>query len=118
MRVRHMLLVAAATWWALAVPALAGEYDLVIEEKVINLTGAERAAKTINGSVPGPTLRWREGEDVTVRVTNRLGEPTSIHWHGLIVPAAMDGVPGVSFDGIATGESFTYRFPVKQSGTY
>ncbi|MBI1735359.1 MAG: copper resistance system multicopper oxidase [Candidatus Rokubacteria bacterium] len=118
MRVRHMLLVAAATWWALAVPALAGEYDLVIEEKVINITGAERTAKTINGSVPGPALRWREGEDVTVRVTNRLGEPTSIHWHGLIVPAAMDGVPGVSFDGIAPGESFTYRFTVKQSGTY
>ncbi len=73
---------------------------------------------TINGTVPGPALRWREGEDVTIRVTNRLDEPTSIHWHGIILPAGMDGVPGISFDAIAPGTTFTYRFPVKQSGTY
>ena len=75
-------------------------------------------ATTINGALPGPVLRWREGEDVTVRVTNRLDEPTSIHWHGIMLPANMDGVPGISFDGIAPGATFTYRIPVKQSGTY
>ncbi len=98
--------------------AYAGEYDLVIEKKAINVTGRDRVVPTINGSVPGPVLRWREGEDVTVRVTNRLDEPTSIHWHGIILPADMDGVPGLSFDGIAPGATFTYRIPVKQSGTY
>jgi copper-resistance protein, CopA family len=98
--------------------AFAGEYDLVIEKKAINLTGRDRMATTINGSVPGPVLRWREGEDVTIRVTNRLNKPTSIHWHGIILPANMDGVPGISFDGIAPGASFTYRFTLKQSGTY
>jgi CopA family copper-resistance protein len=98
--------------------AFAGEYDLVIEKKAINLTGRHRVATTINGTLPGPVLRWREGEDVTVRVTNRLDEPTSIHWHGIMLPANMDGVPGISFDGIAPGTTFTYRIPVKQSGTY
>lgn len=82
------------------------------------MTGRDRLVPTINGSVPGPVLRWREGEDVTIRVTNRLDEPTSIHWHGIILPANMDGVPGISFGGIAPGATFTYRFPVKQSGTY
>jgi len=98
--------------------AFAGEYDLVIEKNPINLTGRDRVATTINGTVPGPVLRWHEGEDVTIRVTNRLDEPTSIHWHGIILPAGMDGVPGISFDGIAPGATFTYRIPVKQSGTY
>jgi CopA family copper-resistance protein len=98
--------------------AFAGEYDLVIEKKAINVTGRDRVATMINGTLPGPVLRWREGEDVTVRVTNRLDEPTSIHWHGIMLPANMDGVPGISFDGIAPGATFTYRIPVKQSGTY
>jgi len=99
-------------------PAYAGVYDLVIEEKTVNITGRDRKAVTINGSVPGPLLRWREGEDVTINVTNRLDEVSSIHWHGVLVPAAMDGVPGISFKGIKPGETFTYRFTVKQSGTY
>ena len=98
--------------------AFAGEYDLVIEKKAINLTGRERVATTINGTLPGPVLRWREGEEVTIRVTNRLDELTSIHWHGILLPANMDGVPGISFDGVAPGAIFTYRIPVKQSGTY
>ncbi|MGH8645809.1 MAG: copper resistance system multicopper oxidase, partial [Gammaproteobacteria bacterium] len=104
--------------WVITDRAFAGEYDLVIEKKTINLTGRDRVATTVNGSVPGPVLRWREGENVTIRVTNRLDEPTSIHWHGIILPANMDGVPGLSFDGIAPGASFTYRFTLKQSGTY
>ncbi|MGH8507494.1 MAG: multicopper oxidase domain-containing protein, partial [Gammaproteobacteria bacterium] len=98
--------------------AYGGEYDLVIEKKPINLTGRDKVVPTINGSVPGPALRWREHEEVRIRVTNRLDEPTSLHWHGIILPAAMDGVPGISFDAIAPGATFTYRFPVKQSGTY
>ncbi len=66
----------------------------------MNFTGARRTATAVNGQVPGPVLRWREGETITVRVTNRLAVPTSIHWHGIIVPFEMDGVPGISFAGI------------------
>ena len=94
------------------------EFDLVIAESPVNFTGKPRMATTINGSLPAPTLRWREGDTVTIRVTNRLREHTSIHWHGIILPFEMDGVPGISFPGIAPGEIFTYRFKVTQSGTY
>jgi len=100
-------------------PVLSGtEFDLVIAESLVNFTGKPRMATTINGSIPAPTLRWREGDTVTIRVTNRLREDTSIHWHGIILPFQMDGVPGISFKGIAPGETFTYRFKVEQSGTY
>jgi len=100
-------------------PILSGtEFDLTIDETLVNFTGAPRLATTINGSIPGPTLRWREGDTVTLRVTNRLRESTSIHWHGILLPYQMDGVPGVSFAGIPPGTTFTYRFKVKQSGTY
>ena len=94
------------------------QFNLEIGELPVNYTGAARTAVAVNGQVPGPQLRWREGEEVTIRVTNRLTVSTSIHWHGLIVPADMDGVPGISFHGIAPGETFTYRFRVNQSGTY
>jgi len=94
------------------------DFDLAIGETVVNLTGAPGRALTVNGSLPAPTLRWREGETVTVRVANRFHHDTSIHWHGILVPANMDGVPGLSYDGIRPGETFTYRFTVKQSGTY
>lgn len=81
--------------------------------------GGERARQTaINGTVPGPLLRFREGEEAVLRVTNGLNEDTSIHWHGLLLPYTMDGVPGLSFDGIPPGETFEYRFPIIQSGTY
>jgi CopA family copper-resistance protein len=73
---------------------------------------------TINGTIPGPIIRLKEGQQATLRVTNRLEESTSIHWHGLLLPPVMDGVPGVSFPGIEPGATFTYRFTVKQSGTY
>jgi CopA family copper-resistance protein len=102
----------------IAMPAVAGEYNLVIDETTVNITGRERTALAINGAVPGPALRWREGEEVTLHVTNRLKEPTSIHWHGIIVPNTMDGVPGISFEHIHPGGTFTYHFTVKQSGTY
>jgi len=94
------------------------EFDLTIAETAVNFTGEPRMATTINGSFPGPALRWREGDTVTIRVTNRLREPTSLHWHGIVLPYEMDGVPGISFPGIAPGETFTYRFPVRQSGSY
>jgi CopA family copper-resistance protein len=92
--------------------------DLVVERGGIEFDGRSAEAVTINGSVPGPILRFREGQEVLLRVQNRLYVDTSIHWHGLILPPSMDGVPGVSFRGIAPGETFTYRFPVRQSGTY
>ena len=100
-------------------PELRGtEFSLEIAELPVNFTGKARVATAINGSIPAPTLRWREGDTVTIRVTNRLREATSIHWHGMILPFQMDGVPGISFAGIAPGETFTYRFKVEQSGTF
>ena len=75
-------------------------------------------ATTINGSIPAPTLRLKEGDDVTIRVTNKLSVPSSIHWHGIILPYQMDGVPGISFKGIMPGETFVYKFKLQQSGTY
>ncbi|MEK6770483.1 MAG: copper resistance system multicopper oxidase [Pseudomonadota bacterium] len=100
-------------------PLLTGtEFDLTIAETPVNFTGKPRLATTINGSLPGPTLRFREGDTVTIRVSNRLAVDTSIHWHGIILPYQMDGVPGISFPGIRPGETFTYRFKVTQSGTY
>ncbi|ANG61045.1 copper oxidase [Marinobacterium aestuarii] len=98
--------------------AMAGTYDLVIDEQIVNITGKDKKAMTINGQLPGPTLRFKEGEDVTINVTNRLDVDSSIHWHGILLPYQMDGVPGISFDGIKPGETFSYQFPIKQSGTY
>lgn len=102
-----------------AAPVLSGRaIDLVIAETPVNFTGVTRMATTINGSIPAPTLRLREGDEVTIRVTNLLPISTSIHWHGILLPYQMDGVPGISFKGIAPGETFTYRFTLRQSGTY
>ena len=94
------------------------DFNLVIQETPVNFTGRWSVATTINGSVPGPTLRWREGDTVTIAVANHLQEQTSVHWHGVRAPSDMDGVPGLSFPGIAAGETFVYRFPVRQRGTY
>ena len=96
------------------------DFNLTISEQAVNFTGAPRIGTTVNGSLPAPILRWREGDMVTLRVTNLLRETSSIHWHGLILPSAMDGVPGIAngFNGIKPGETFTYRFSVTQSGTY
>lgn len=94
------------------------EFNLTIAETQVNFTGKSRMATTVNGSIPAPTLRWRKGDTVTIRVTNRLAEYTSIHWHGILLPFQMDGVPGISFKGIAPGETFTYSFKVSQTGTY
>jgi CopA family copper-resistance protein len=115
--------------WALKSPGqpeiLSGtEFDLVIGETPVNITGRTRPGVTVNGLLPAPVLRWREGDTVNVRVTNALprgsvhGTDTSIHWHGILLPADMDGVPGMSFDGIAPGETWHYRFTLRQGGTY
>ena len=94
------------------------EFDLRIGETAANITGRPRTALTINGSLPGPLLRWREGDTVTLRVANSLDEDTSIHWHGILLPASMDGVPGLSFSGIHPGDTYRYHFTVRQNGTY
>ncbi|WP_016775434.1 copper resistance system multicopper oxidase [Pseudomonas sp. R62] len=94
------------------------EFELFIGETPVNFTGSARTAMTINGSLPGPLLRWREGDTVTLRVRNRLAADTSIHWHGILLPANMDGVPGLSFHGIEPGGVYVYQFKVRQHGTY
>ncbi|MEQ9145618.1 MAG: copper resistance system multicopper oxidase [Parvibaculaceae bacterium] len=93
-------------------------FDLAIGRTDFQIDGQTAHAKTINGTVPGPLLRFKEGETVTLRVRNDLDEDTSIHWHGILLPAEMDGVPGISFPGIRPGETFEYRYTLKQSGTY
>jgi len=114
----------ARKWLALAacllapLAAQAGVYDLTIGEGQLKLSDGARKALTVNGQTPAPELRFKEGEEVELRVTNTLGRDTSLHWHGLILPYTQDGVPGISFPGIKPGETFTYRFTVKQSGTY
>ncbi|WP_431484149.1 copper resistance system multicopper oxidase [Pseudomonas solani] len=103
---------------ALAANALGGSYDLVIDEGQVELSDGRRPALTINGQSPAPELRFKEGEEVEIRVTNRLDRDTSLHWHGIILPYDQDGVPGISFPGIKPGQTFTYRFRLQQSGTY
>ncbi len=94
------------------------DFDLRIGETPMNFTGSPKVALTVNGSVPAPILRWKEGDTVTLRVANTLNEEASIHWHGILLPANMDGVPGLSFHGIRPGETYVYRFKVRQAGTY
>lgn len=94
------------------------EFFLEIGYTKVNLTGQDAVATTINNQISGPTLVWKEGDTVTIHVTNRLKVTTSLHWHGIVLPNKMDGVPGITYNGIAPGETFTYRFKVKQHGTY
>ena len=98
---------------------LAGsEFDLRIGRTQVNFTGRKAWANTVNGTLPGPILRWREGDTVSLRVSNALQDMSAIHWHGILLPANMDGVPGMSFHGIEPGGDYLYRFKVGQSGTY
>lgn len=99
-------------------PDRSSTFDLEVRESRYTVGGRSGRAILINDQLPAPLLRWREGDSVTLNVTNRLRESTSIHWHGLLLPMEMDGVPGVSFPGIPPGETFTYRFPIRQAGTY
>ena len=94
------------------------KFHLSIDKTLVNVTGKISYATAVNAMVQGPTLRWKEGDTITLHVTNNLSESSSIHWHGIILPFQMDGVPGISYDGIAPGETFTYTFTVHQSGTF
>ena len=113
-------LAAAGLVAALLVPSLsvAGEYNLTVDRVTIDTGEFTRQGVGYNGASPGPVLRFKEGEDVVINVTNNLSEMTSVHWHGLILPYQQDGVPNISFPGIKPGETFTYRFPIVQAGTY
>tara|TARA_R110000772_G_scaffold41498_2_gene96666 strand:+ start:447 stop:1388 length:942 start_codon:yes stop_codon:yes gene_type:complete len=103
----------------LGIPALQGNrFDLTVGTFPMRINGRATEAIGVNGTAPAPLLRFREGEEVTLNVTNTLDTDTSIHWHGLLVPFQMDGVPGVSFPGIKPGETFTYKYAVPQNGTY
>ncbi len=118
------LLYAVLGWLAVAFAPMAAqaeirEYNLTIGSKSVSIDGHTRNKISINGTIPGPVLRFTEGDEAVIHVTNTLKEETSIHWHGMIVPGSQDGVPGFNgFDGIAPGQTFTYRFPIKQAGTY
>ncbi|MEL7537056.1 MAG: copper resistance system multicopper oxidase [Pseudomonadota bacterium] len=94
------------------------EFDLSVSAKKVRIDGKSGNAVLVNGQLPAPLLRWREGDDLTLRVANRLKVDTSIHWHGILLPFQMDGVPGLTFPGIKPGRTFTYNFDLKQSGTY
>ena len=93
-------------------------WDLTIGEAPVFIDGRDATATGINGTVPGPLVRLREGQRVRLNVRNTLSEDSSIHWHGLMLPSNMDGVPGLSFDGIKPGETYHYEFDVRQNGTY
>ena len=109
-----------ASAFGLMMPAIvfAGEYNLTVDRIQIDTGDFVKEGIGYNGASPGPVLRFKKGEEVSINVTNNLDEMTSIHWHGLILPFKQDGVPGISFTGIKPGETFTYNFPIIQSGTY
>ena len=109
---------AGALGLLLPVMGLAGEYNLTVDRVEIDTGDFVKEGIGYNGKSPGPVMRFKEGEEVSINVTNNLDEMTSIHWHGLILPFKQDGVPGISFPGIKPGETFTYNFPIIQAGTY
>ncbi|MEE3101338.1 MAG: copper resistance system multicopper oxidase, partial [Pseudomonadota bacterium] len=98
--------------------ATAGDYALTIDPVRVETADFSRPGVGFNGSTEPTVLRFKEGEEVTIRVTNNLSESSSVHWHGIVLPPDQDGVPGISFPGIEPGETFAYRFPIKQAGTY
>jgi len=115
---RHALLVGFGLVLADPASSLAGSYNLTIDPITVDAGSFSRSGVGFNGASPGPILRFKEGEVVTINVTNNLSEESSVHWHGLILPFQQDGVPDISYEGIAPGETFTYNFPIQQSGTY
>ena len=121
LNIRHLWLAAML----LLVSAMPGvgwtetvNYELTISQEKVTIAGATAEGMTLNGSIPGPTLRFKEGDTARIQVHNRMSVATSIHWHGLLVPPNMDGVPNISFPPIQPGATFTYEFPIRQSGTY
>ncbi|KXN98874.1 copper oxidase [Aequorivita aquimaris] len=94
------------------------EYTLTIEQQTVNITGKEVMGMTVNGSIPGPTLEFTEGEQAVIHVINKMDAETSIHWHGILLPNFQDGVPYLTTPPIKPGTTFTYNFPINHSGTY
>jgi len=94
------------------------EYNLIIEKNKITLGGITANAMTINGNIPGPVLKFTEGDLAIINVTNKMNVETSVHWHGLVLPNFYDGVPYLTTPPIAAGSTFQYRIPINQSGTY
>ena len=109
---------AAFSLFMMPLPSMAGVYNLTVDKVMIDTGSFTKEGIGYNGASPGPILRFNEGENVTINVKNNLDDTTSIHWHGLILPYQQDGVPTISYDGIKPGETFTYNFPISQSGTY
>lgn len=121
MRIHHLATIILLIAGQLSILASAKtiEYNLTIDRLPMNITGHKIEKITVNGGIPGPTLRFTEGDNAVIHVTNKLQEATSVHWHGLILPGAMDGTPDFNdFKPIESGQTFTYRFPLKQAGTY
>jgi CopA family copper-resistance protein len=115
---RWLMLLSAAIFHTAAIAGVT-EYTLVIDREPVNITGKTVERITINGGIPGPIMEFTEGDEAVIHVVNKLDEPTSVHWHGLLLPPEMDGVPGLGgYDAIKPGETFTYRFPLRQNGTY
>lgn len=94
------------------------EYNLVIRYQDVSITGRDVTAMTINGSMPGPTLRFKEGDLARIHVRNEMDVETSIHWHGMLLPNLQDGVPYLTTPPVLPGGTFTYEFPLNQSGTF
>ncbi len=121
MHMHHLWMVVLAGIIAISHPTYAKtmEYNLVIARQPVNITGKSVEKVTVNGGIPAPTLRFKAGDEAVIHVTNTMDKDSSIHWHGLLLPGEMDGVPGLNgFPGIRPGETFTYRFPLRQTGTY
>lgn len=115
---RWLMLLSAAIFHTAAIAGVT-EYTLVIDREPVNITGKTVERITVNGGIPGPIMEFTEGDEAVIHVVNKLDEPTSVHWHGLLLPPEMDGVPGLGgYDAIKPGETFTYRFPLRQNGTY
>ena len=112
--IRRAIVLSVSLTAALSSASVGGEYNITVDPVTIDTGEFTRSGIGFNGASPGPVLRFKEGEDVTINVTNNLSGPTSIHWHGLILPFEQDGVPGISYDGIAAGETFTYNFPIRR----
>ncbi|WP_316347070.1 multicopper oxidase domain-containing protein [Desulfuromonas acetoxidans] len=114
-------LILAAMFGPLVVAPARGatvEYSLTISRQAVTLDGVTADAMTINGGIPGPVLTFNEGDHARIHVRNEMSVPTSIHWHGILLPPGMDGVPNISFPAIAPGTTFTYEFDIRQKGTY
>src|SRR5690554_740705 len=117
--ISHWLIVISAALLHFPAFAAVTEYTLVIDRQPVNLTGKTVERITINGSIPGPIMEFTEGDEAVIHVINKLDEPTSVHWHGLLLSPEMDGVPGLGgFKAINAGDTFTYRFTLRQNGTY